>query len=734
MPQISAPATFTVTPSASIGDLGTFNFDPDNPLALFGALLGDLQALQATIGSFPGSGALDTKIPLVGKSFNDVIGSGVSGGGAGVAFGAMTDGSTLTDPSKSFDASYVGRKVHVGSQESSIVGVPDGMPHVLLLKPALMPQPADGSAYTIDSELQGLINTLSDQSSNSLQAMLDTLSQKLGTGSNATFEVIDGTPDTLKLKLHWARQYTSQTPMNLSFQLPSGTDRSLIGVSGQGLLDVSATGEINLSLLIPLDPSTFGNPGAALQIDPTESNVKAGVSVDGGDTLRMSANLGPFKVSLGDPDTNNPAGTQLKAGLGVDLEQHHRHRPGVAVRLRGRARRRGERQRRRLRRGTQRVGPARPLRGLPDLPQRRPINADPNLNKFIVRLPIVDNDLADTFNIGGPDLDGGNPRFVIPDGLGAALASAALNLFTFGDGFSDYLEFAENSLRTASFDGKLPLIGKDLQAGADFLGGVRTELEGVFNGPVPNNTDAAAIRTFVTTKVKPALPSVGSLFKLDITCTTPLSAAAAPTATKNGTGTGTSYEYKIVSYTTVDGEKANGPTSPASSPAIDHAALGDFNDTDNIGLTWAAVPRATGYRVLRSVDGGDWLELKDVGNVTTYTDKNQDTAAGTAFEDTAPSSSPCPDSTPADEVTGVSLELNIGQGKPTAKGCEDDPSLPGSQGDCISADLPLDLGIPGLSLKATDATDPIHASVGWRLHVKVALDRVEGFLRRHPGG
>jgi Ca2+-binding RTX toxin-like protein len=727
MPQISAPATFNVTPSASIGDLGTFNFDPDNPLALFGALLGDLQALQATMGSFPGSGALDTKIPLVGKSFNDVIGSGVSGGGAGVTFGAMPDGSTLTDTSRSFDASYVGRKVHVGSQESSIVAVPDGMPHVLLLKPALMPQPADGSAYTIDSELQGLINTLSDQSSNSLQAMLVTLSQRLGTGSNATFEVIDGSPDTLKLKLHWARQYASQTPMNLSFQLPSGTDRSLIGTSGQGLLDVSANGEINLSLLIPLDPSTFGNPAAALKIDPTESSVKAGVSVDGGDTIRMSANLGPFKVSLGDPDTNNPAGTQLKAGLGVDLTNTTDTDPeslsafvaGLDVAVTGNG-----------------VACNGAPSGSDDLAlcavfpaflNGAPINADPNLNKFIVRLPIVDSDLADTFNLGGPDLDGGNPRFVTPDGLGAALASAALNLFTFGDGLGDYLKFAENSLRTASFDGKLPLIGKDLQGGADFLGDVQTELEGVFSGPVPNDTDAAAIRTFVTTKVKPALPSVGDLFKLDVTCTTPLAAAAAPTATKNGTGSGTSYEYKIVSYTTVDGEKTNGPTSPASSPAIDHAALSAFNDTDNIGLTWAAVPRATGYRVLRSVDGGDWLELKDVGNVTTYTDKNQDTAPTTAFEDTPPVSSPCPDSTPADEVTGVSLELNIGQGKPTAKGCEDDPSLPGSQGDCIGADLPLDLGIPGLSIKATDATDPIHASIGWRLHVKVALDRVKGF-------
>ncbi len=50
-----------------------------------------------------------------------------------------------------------------------------------------------------------------------------------------------------------------------------------------------------------------------------------------------------------------------------------------------------------------------------------PVNADPALNKFVVRLPRR-HDLADTFDLDlAADPVGGQPRFVTPDGLGAAL-------------------------------------------------------------------------------------------------------------------------------------------------------------------------------------------------------------------------------------------------------------------------------------------------------------------------
>ena len=726
MPDITAPGTVTVTPSASLGDLGTFDFDPDNPLALFGAILADLQAVQGVIGDFPGAGALDTKIPLVGKSFNDLIAAGAAGGGSGVSYAEAAGQTLLTDTGKTFDESYVGRNVHVGSAQAAVVGLAGAQ--TLILAPALAPEPSDGSAYTVDSELQGLINTLQDQSSSNLQNLLDTLSKKLGLGSNATFEVIDGTPDTLKIKLHWVRSYANQAPVNLAFELPSGTDRSLIGAQGQGLLNVSASGEIDLALLIPLDEATFDDPASALKIDPTESGVKAGVSVNG-DGVKLTANLGPFEASLGNP-TGDP-GTELQAGLGVDLSSAATSPQtlsafvgGLDIEVTGN--------------GVDCDGTDPGSTDLalcavfPTYINGTLAGADAAAASFKVMLPVNTTDLADTVNIGGAAING-NPRLDTPDDLLTALQDAALNLTSFGEGFYGYMEFLENALRTASFDGKLPLVGKDLQAGSDFVGDLRSRMQTALAGVDPLATNAGQIRTFLKDEVEPEMPRFGS-FSFDVECvpSATLATVGKPTVTPTNEGvTTTAYRYKVVAYTAVDGAATETIPSDASDPAQN----GTLGGAKTNKVDWTAVARATGYRVYRAIDSTtDYFLVADLADGTAATWTDTGAANGAAL--TAATFAPCPDSTPPDEVQGFTMTIDVGQGDPsTTHGCKDvvaaGPEVDPDDKACLGGEVPFDLGIPGLSLKSTPDTDSVNgieAALGWRLHLKVGLNRDDGFF------
>ncbi|NJP30986.1 calcium-binding protein [Micromonospora sp. HSS6-12] len=72
----------------------------------------------------------------------------------------------------------------------------------------------------------------------------------------------------------------------------------------------------------------------------------------------------------------------------------------------------------------------------------------------------------------------------------------------------------------------------------------------------------------------------------------------------------------------------------------------------------------------------------------------------------------------------------MGDGVVRADGCKDAGS-----NTCLGVNVPLDLGIPGLSLKAKKgAPDAIQARLGWKLHLDLVLDRDEGFyVPTHDG-
>src|SRR5699024_7948835 len=89
------------------------------------------------------------------------------------------------------------------------------------------------------------------------------------------------------------------------------------------------------------------------------------------------------------------------------------------------------------------------------------------------------------------------------------------------------LGLVENGMRTASADGKLPLVGSDLQQGADFVGTLRGQLQTEVWSKLPNNGDipnAGELQSFLNQKLATAitLPDNylhGSGLTITLTCT-----------------------------------------------------------------------------------------------------------------------------------------------------------------------------------------------------------------------
>ncbi len=713
LPDITDPTGVSVT-APDLGKLASLDVDPNNPMALFGAVLAALQALNGAVTHIGDPAPLDTKIPLVGKSLSQIIGGGTTGSGT-TSYAAGAAGTTvLTDTRQTFNLSFVGRKVTIGTTQYTVTA---GSGHTLTVKPAISPLPAPGIAYEVQGELQGLLNILNDQPTATLQDMLTQLATSLGGGSAATFSVEAGTPNVLKLVLDWKRSYVHQSPFNMSFGL-GGDTQSIVGAKGSGLLNVSASGQVKITLRMPLSLAAMADPLANLTVDPNGSFIKAGVSLNG-DGTRLAVNLGPFQASLGAP--TGDAGTQLRAGLGVHLGSSgttptslSSFISGLNITVNGDGDGDGSNDTTSCANAPAGGTPLAMCAYFPAYLNGSPVNADPAKNAFVVRLP-VGTDLADTFNLGGPPV-GGQPRLAAPEGLEAALANAALNLFSFGDGIFGYLQTLESAMRVASFDGKLPVIGKDLQAGADFIGKMRTDIQSLFGNSPPTNPNAGQIRDFLNNELKPKLPGAQN-FTIDLVCNVPLNPTSPPGVTATNAGvTTTSYRYQIVAYTNTPAEDTvpSGPSAPVQNAAT-------LDSTHFNQVSWLAVPHATGYKVLRSVGGGAFLLLKDVGATISFKDESPGSPTPYTPATEPPNVEPCPNDASAGQIEGFTISVDIGQGNPTSNaGC--------TNSDCLGGTLPLDLGVPGLSIKATDTSGGVTGKIGWKLHLKFGFTRDDGFV------
>ncbi|WP_146231058.1 calcium-binding protein [Micromonospora sicca] len=563
-----------VVNTSGLSGLFAVDFDPDDPKALFAVVVEALRLVNAALSQPDGgSGPLNKEIPLLGRSARQLLGADESGVGKDVTFVADGSNFLLKDGTRSGDAAFdprlAGRTVVIGSQAYRVLDRVDGQ--TLRIDAAGTPKPEDGSAYALRPELADALDRLLAAPPDNLQDALDGLNNAIGAGSGVSFTLDQraGGP-FLRIGLDWKRNFQTGGP--LAFAWDGARDLISLDSSGTFALDVDARAKLGLLLPLRLD--------AAPLLDHTSS---ASVTVSGGVTDgAIAARVGPLALNLGkDPDF-----ATVKANLSVGLG------------------------------GLTEDGPISGLFGV--TPQFTTAGVDcgggtgGDTVPICARAPLfVDNcEPADATNLltftMGLDL---TATANTPD-LASCFANLTMKLTDFNVGIDGYLAKVEEALRLASFDGKLPLVGDDLQQGQKFVAQLREDVKAAI-GPVLANA---------------TLDSAGL-----------------------------------------------------------QAALDD---------------------VLKELDPG----VSAVVGCRT----------GVA--------EPCQ----PEDFRSIRIKLTTSRGAPSAAdGCKD----AGDSNKCLGVNVPLDLGIPGLSLKAKKgAPDGIRAALGWKLHLDLVLDRDEGFyVPTHDG-
>ena len=156
------PASLTFD-TADLSEIFKLDFDPNDPKALFAALIKTLQTLSeqlAAANTDAGSGVFDADIPGLGRSRATCCSPmNPTGGGAGVSYGA----NTLLDATRSdgnlFTTGLQGRSVVVGTQIGIVQSV-SGDGKTLTMTKDWESVPANGSPYGMRSALDDATDQL----------------------------------------------------------------------------------------------------------------------------------------------------------------------------------------------------------------------------------------------------------------------------------------------------------------------------------------------------------------------------------------------------------------------------------------------------------------------------------------------------------------------------------------------------------------------------------------------
>ncbi|WP_212841845.1 calcium-binding protein [Catellatospora sp. IY07-71] len=552
--------------TSSLSDLFATDFNPDDPQALMALVISALrQVNEAFLDPSAGTGPLSAKLPIIGRSAKQLLGSDESGVGKPVTYTDGTDGDKgrfqLVDAGRAaapFGARLTGRTIVVGSHAYRISKVVDGS--TLEIDGGTQTRPSDGTAYAVRPELADAVDKLLADPPSTLQDAVDRLNTVLGTGSGFGFELDTAKPNGPHLKLSWTwkRQFHTGGPLSMSWD---GT-RNLVSVDAQGTFGVTVKGDASIGLLLPL---------RADGVPLIDKSSHAAVSVAADATnVALTAKVGPLELAVGklpsDPAT-------VKADLGFSLG------------------------------GLPADAPFKDLLGasLTRTTAGVDCGAGTSGTAICVNAPVfstVCTPDGGTSNVLAVQLDKDlNTLGSSVPNFAGCFATFKLNPLDFTGGIDGYLSKMEEALRLASFDGKLPLVGDDLQQGQRFIADVRDK---------------------VKAKIGPALATAG-----------------------------------------------------------DNVAVEDaVND---------ALEGETGFAAVKvKVD--------------------------------CTATSPCG----PEEFKSIRIQLDASRGTvDQTNGCT---------GDCLEKQVPLNIGIPGLALKAGKGEDGgIKARLGWRVHLDVVLDRELGF-------
>ena len=587
----------SVTPAnADRADLlKALNFEPNNPTSLFGGVQAALESAGSDLTTMTGGG-LDTPIPFIGSSVGQLIGAGASGAGgvkyeqkagspavaatpATPATPAVPATTKLTDTGAAFTPAFIGRQIVVGSTVATIV---DQTATTLVMSPQLNNEPADDSPYLVENELLGAVHVLQAMTPATLQETVAMAQASLGNDSTIDFGLVKGTSGPqLRLDLTWKRAYGVSREVSLEFD-----GQQLVGADAGGELNVEASGTVKLRLLLPLSAAAMLNPIENTSVDKTWSQVEFGAKIDA-DAAHIGASIGPVSVDLGtetDPGSFH-AGFGVKAtgtAAGDSPKIADFFTEGFAVDV--------------TNGGADCDGDQDIL--CADFPVYvSGVKPPPSTENLTVTSTLGTGDLTDVFT-------GTSTEVVLPTGLQKILDGTAFKFDTLAEGLQQYLFYSETALRTASNDGQMPVIGKDLQAGADFMGDARGKIEEFIdeNGDPSTVGDAKKLLTEELAKAL-GIPVNGPTgVQLDFTCTSTLdpptpAPTAASTPTPAAAGDTTQYLYKVVStYKDAKGVTHDSVPSDASAAVVNAATLGTRFNT----VTWTKVDSATGYKVLRA--------------------------------------------------------------------------------------------------------------------------------------
>lgn len=460
----------------NLDGLFKLDFNPDDPNALFGYLVEALKLVNNSLAAGNnGSGLMDQKIPLVGKSARELLGSDESGVGSDVTYTADSSNFLLKDASRDSGSAFSGklkdRTIVVGTKAYRIQDVVDGQ--TLRILAAGSATPENGAAYAVRPELAEAVDRLLANPPETLQDALDMMNQAIGEGSGLSFALDqrEGGP-YLRVGLDWKRKFHTAAPLAFSW---SGVG-DLVTLDSSGAASLDITGDAQLGLLLPLRltdvmPLLDHASSASITVAAAASNVA------------LAARAGPISLELGKEGDFAGVQANLKFGLGSSSEED---KPvlqgllGLTPQLTTEGTDCGDG-----------VGGA-------DVPlcARAPVflnDCDPPAGTNVLSFQInMDYQISHT----------------LPD-LGPCLEDLILKLTDFNVGIDGYLAKLETALRLASFDGKLPLVGDDLQQGERFIHQLREDLKsklGEALATAPANSEG--LQTVLTAKLAEVAPDV----------------------------------------------------------------------------------------------------------------------------------------------------------------------------------------------------------------------------------
>lgn len=734
--------------TSHLTDLVNIDFDPQNPRQLFSIILKTLQTLDEQLGqASPTTGGIfDTDIPVIGRKLRDLLRADESGQGANVTYTAttITDGNRDAQHSP-FPDSLVGRTVVVGTQVGVIQSV---SANSLTLAGTWTTVPATGTPYVLRSELDDAISLLQAAPSENLQTLIRTVNNRLSHANTPiTFEYRDdasvNNAPSLVINLDWHRSYHTSAPVQFDFNLQNSGlgSQELAGVQGDGLISLGVNGEVKVGLVVPLAPSNGPDTADALQIlDNSRVSVGLDASVTNGS---IATTIGPLSLSLGKPSADAPADlpdhsdkAQAFANYALALADNDATEHGTA---------------RSFTTFLQNVDPAvnttndavdcgfggttalalcarLPLyiRDNPTDPWQPLITTDGHSNEFDIRFPKNPAN-GDYLNPGGDAVDG-HARIETPnaDDLATAIRQHIIDLARL-DGIDGFLDLLINSLNAASFGGKLPLVGDDLQQGQDFIANLKRAIDTSLGG-VAQIHSVSELSTWANGQMHDALQAAGmnpDAIHVDTQCSSLVESAPAPTVTPGTPDAGIEYDYEIVSYVT-DSQNNKSDAMPGPVGLTMHGPLALSPAVGN-HLAWEQAAGANGYKVYRKGVGADtsFHLLADVGTARTYDDH---TPVATGAGPSNPNG-PNPPTTDCDlaHFDTVKITADVSQGTFGNDGLLDCAGAPDGH-HCITGSVPLDIGIPGLSIHAADPSQGPGYELGWRLHLAFGMSRANGFF------